>query len=59
MKTLMGHMSAVMIERYSHIREQAKRAAVEALSLSSKPSNWFGGSNNPTKCKRKRQSSEM
>ena len=33
MKALMGHMSAAMIERYSHVRDQAKRAAVEALNL--------------------------
>jgi hypothetical protein len=33
MKALMGHMSRAMIERYSHIRMQAKRAAVEALEL--------------------------
>jgi hypothetical protein len=29
----MGNMSREMIERYSHIRMNAKRAAVESLSL--------------------------
>lgn len=33
MKALAGHMSMAMIERYSHIRMQAKREAVEALAL--------------------------
>ena len=33
MKALLGHMSRQMLERYSHIRIQAKRAAVEALTL--------------------------
>jgi integrase len=33
MKALAGHMSAAMIERYSHIRMAAKRRAVEALSF--------------------------
>ena len=31
MLSLMGHMSRAMLERYSHIRLQAKRAAVDAL----------------------------
>ena len=35
MKALMGHMSRAMIERYSHIRMNAKRAAIEALELHS------------------------
>lgn len=34
MKAIMGHMSRKMLERYSHIRMEAKRKAVEALSLS-------------------------
>src|SRR5258708_24983254 len=32
MLSLMGHMSRAMLERYSHIRMQAKRTAVESLS---------------------------
>lgn len=32
MLAIMGHMSRAMLERYSHIRVQAKRDAVEALS---------------------------
>jgi integrase len=36
MKALAGHMSAAMLERYSHIRLAAKREAVEALSLTPK-----------------------
>jgi integrase len=32
MLAIMGHMSRAMLERYSHIRMAAKRAAVEALS---------------------------
>lgn len=36
MKALMGHMSREMIERYSHIRMNAKRTAVESLSLPNK-----------------------
>jgi integrase len=37
MKALMGHMSTAMVERYSHVRESAKRAAVESLTLASGP----------------------
>ena len=33
MLALLGHMSRQMLERYSHIRMQAKRAAVESLTL--------------------------
>ncbi len=33
MLAIMGHMSRAMLERYSHIRMQAKRAAVEALQF--------------------------
>ena len=33
MLALAGHMSRAMMERYSHIRMQAKREAVEALAL--------------------------
>jgi integrase len=33
MLALAGHMSRAMLERYSHVRMQAKRRAVEALSL--------------------------
>ncbi len=33
MKALLGHMSKTMIERYSHIRNEAKRQAVAALIL--------------------------
>ena len=35
MLAIMGHMSRAMLERYSHIRMQAKRDAVEGLSLQS------------------------
>lgn len=33
MKALLGHMSRTMIERYSHIRDDAKRKAMEGLTL--------------------------
>jgi integrase len=33
MKALLGHMSKKMIERYSHIRDAAKRRATKGLSL--------------------------
>ena len=33
MKALLGHMSKAMIERYSHIRSEAKRQAVDGLTL--------------------------
>ncbi len=33
MLAIMGHMSRAMLERYSHIRMQAKREAVKSLSL--------------------------
>jgi integrase len=36
MLALMGHMSRAMLERYSHIRMNAKRIAVEALSMTAK-----------------------
>ncbi len=32
-RALAGHMSRAMLERYSHIRLEAKRRAVEALAL--------------------------
>lgn len=31
MKSIMGHMSRAMLERYSHIRMHAKRAAILAV----------------------------
>jgi len=34
MMAIMGHVSRAMLERYSHVRMDAKRVAVEALSLS-------------------------
>jgi integrase len=37
MLALMGHMSRAMLERYSHIRMAAKRAAVESLGTKSEP----------------------
>lgn len=37
MLALMGHMSRAMLERYSHIRLEAKRAAVEAITLKGSP----------------------
>ena len=33
MKALLGHMSQKMIERHSHIRQVAKRKAVDGLRL--------------------------
>ena len=36
MLAIMGHMSRAMLERYSHIRMAAKRAAVECLSVRQK-----------------------
>jgi hypothetical protein len=33
MLAIMGHMSRAMLERYSHIRMAAKRAAMDVLSL--------------------------
>ncbi len=33
MKSILGHMSQAMVERYSHIRMAAKREAVECLTL--------------------------
>jgi integrase len=33
MKALLGHMSRAMLERYSHIRDEAKRRAVQGLKL--------------------------
>jgi len=33
MKALMGHMSRAMLERYSHIRDEAKRTAVVVLDV--------------------------
>lgn len=33
MLSIMGHVSRAMLERYSHVRMDAKRTAVEALSL--------------------------
>ena len=33
MLAIMGHMSRAMLERYSHIRMQAKREAVKALQF--------------------------
>jgi len=32
-KAIAGHVSQAMLERYSHARREAKRAAVEAMSL--------------------------
>jgi integrase len=37
MLALMGHMSRAMLERYSHIRNRAKREAVAGVSLRSRP----------------------
>lgn len=31
LKSITGHMTAEMVEHYSHIRDEAKRKAVEAL----------------------------
>ncbi len=36
MQAIMGHMSRAMLERYSHVRLNAKRAAVEAMSIPTK-----------------------
>ena len=32
MKSILGHMSRAMLERYSHIRMAAKRAAMESIA---------------------------
>ncbi|HEY6347222.1 MAG TPA: site-specific integrase [Bryobacteraceae bacterium] len=42
MLALMGHMSRAMLERYSHIRMAAKRAAVAAITLRPKAANSEG-----------------
>jgi integrase len=49
MKALMGHMSVAMVERYSHVREEAKRAAVEALTLAEGPDSNGVPTKSPTK----------
>jgi len=36
-KAIAGHVSQAMLERYSHVRLEAKRAALEKLSLTGKP----------------------
>ena len=36
MKSIMGHMSRAMLERYSHIRMHAKRAAILAVEARSR-----------------------
>ena len=54
---LAGHMSRAMLERYSHIRMQAKRQAVEALSLKRKveadPQRFPHGEGTPDTSKRR------
>jgi integrase len=42
MLALAGHMSRAMLERYSHIRMKAKRAAVETISLESSATPSIG-----------------
>jgi integrase len=37
---LAGHVSKRMLERYSHIRTQAKRAAIESLETGEIPGPW-------------------
>jgi len=37
MEALLGHMSRAMLERYSHVRMEAKRAAMEALGKLRQP----------------------
>ena len=49
MLALIGHMSRAMLERYSHIRMAAKREAVEALSITSKPKKVENSEGVPTK----------
>jgi hypothetical protein len=39
MLALMGHMSRAMLERYSHIRLNAKREAVKVLGTSAESPN--------------------
>ena len=50
MLAIMGHMSRKMLERYSHIRMQAKRDAVESMSLRHAPQAIEGDipTKNPT-----------
>ena len=38
-KALAGHVSRQMLERYSHIRSQAKQAAIRALEQAAVPPN--------------------
>ena len=40
MLALMGHMSRTMLERYSHIRMAAKRAAVAGVTLRPKKAEY-------------------
>jgi integrase len=39
-KALAGHVSRQMLERYSHIRSQAKHAAIQALEQGAVDPNW-------------------
>jgi hypothetical protein len=48
--SIAGHVSREMLEHYSHIRQQAKRKAVEALdnvTITSQLAKW-GGASEPT-----------
>ena len=45
---LAGHLSRAMLERYSHIRMNAKRQAVESLCLKPKPSPTSIPTSEPT-----------
>jgi integrase len=39
-KALVGHVSRQMMERYSHIRSQAKQAAIQTLDKQAKRQFW-------------------
>jgi len=41
-KALAGHVSRQMLERYSHIRSQAKQAAIQALEQAAIEPNFAG-----------------
>jgi len=48
MEALMGHMSRAMLERYSHVRMEAKRAAMEAVENRTKLKSSVGVSTKST-----------
>jgi integrase len=59
MLALLGHMSRAMLERYSHIRMAAKRAAVEVLSTANAGEMAENSETVPTKSPTFRDSSKI